>query len=256
LISQTSGLPDYFLERPKGGKSIFDLIVAGWDEAWDLERVVDIAKNGLSPRFPPDSQAQDKSGNKAYYSDTNYQLLGAVVESVAQKPFHELLSELILEPLALSSTYLHGYGEPQVTRNRSPAHIYYKTKPLQLDKAMTSFGPDGGLVSDVGDSLTLLRHLVEGKLFARRSTFEQMKSWRRIFFPFQYGLGLMRFKLPRLFSPFSATPELVGHSGSTSSFLFYSDAAQLYVGGTLNQVQNQGRPFRLMLKMIKMVNNP
>jgi CubicO group peptidase (beta-lactamase class C family) len=28
LISQTLGLPDYFLEQPKGRKSIFDLIVA------------------------------------------------------------------------------------------------------------------------------------------------------------------------------------------------------------------------------------
>lgn len=54
LISQTSGLPDYFLERPKGGKSIFDLIVAGGDEEWDVEQVVGIAKNScwLSPRRP------------------------------------------------------------------------------------------------------------------------------------------------------------------------------------------------------------
>jgi CubicO group peptidase (beta-lactamase class C family) len=253
LISQTSGLPDYFLERPKGGKSIFDLLVGGADEQWDVERVVEIAKSGLSPKFPPESMEQDRPGKKAYYSDTNYQLLGAVIESVAQKPFHEVLSELIIEPLELSSTYVHGYGESQVTRDGPPAHIYYKTTPLQLDRAMTSFGADGGMVSNVGDSLTFLRHLLEGRLFAHRSTLERMKSWKRIFFPFQYGLGLMRFKLPRLFSPFSATPELIGHSGSTSSFLFYSERDQLYIGGTLNQVQNQGRPFQFMLKIIKIV---
>ena len=93
-----------------------------------------------------------------------------------------------------------------------------------------------------------------GKLFANPSTLESMKSWRNIFFPFQYGLGLMRFKPPRIFSPFSLIPELIGHSGSTSAFLFYSESDQLYIGGTLNQIENQGRPFRLMLKIIKIVN--
>jgi len=64
----------------------------------------------------------------------------------------------------------------------------------------------------------------------------------------------MRSKLPRILSPFSATPELIGHSGSTSAFLFHSDIGQLYIGGTLNQLENQGRPYRLMLKIIKMIS--
>jgi hypothetical protein len=56
-----------------------------------------------------------------------------------------------------------------------------------------------------------------------------------------------------ILSPFSATPELIGHSGSTSAFLFYSDMDRLYLGGTLNQLQNQGRPFRLMLKVLQIL---
>ena len=253
LISQTSGLPDYFEEKPKGGKSIFDLIVATGDMEWDLEKVVRIAKSGLSAKFPPEPKEQGRSGNKAYYSDTNYQMLGAIIESVTHKPLHEVFSELIIEPLELSSTYLHGHKDPKTTPENPPANIYYRTKPLFLDKAMTSFGPDGGMVSNVEDSLKFLRHFMAGKLFAQPSTLQRMKSWRRIFFPFQYGLGLMRFKLPRILSPFSATPELIGHSGSTSAFLFHSDIGQLYIGGTLNQLANQGRPFRLILKVIKMV---
>jgi CubicO group peptidase (beta-lactamase class C family) len=116
LISQTSGLPDYFEESPKGGKSSFDLIVAGGDMEWDVEEVVHIAKSRLSPKFPPETREQDKSGNKAYYSDTNYQLLGAVIESVAQKPLHEVLFELIIEPLELSSTYLFGHEKASFSR--------------------------------------------------------------------------------------------------------------------------------------------
>ncbi len=249
LISQTSGLPDYFEESTDGKKSILDQIVSSGDRAWDVEEVVRIAKSGLSPKFPPESKEQERSGNKAYYSDTNYQLLGAVMEAAAQKP----LSELIIEPLELSSTYLHGHEDPKTTPKKQPANIYHKTKPLYLNKAMTSFGPDGGMVSNVEDSLNFLKHFMEGQLFAHPATLRRMKSWRRIFYPFQYGLGMMRFKLPRILSPFSATPELIGHSGASSAFLFYSDIDQIYIGGTLNQMENRRRSFGLMLKVIEIV---
>ncbi len=253
LISHSSGLPDYFLERPKGGESIYDLIVAGSDEAWDVARAVDITRQGLSPKFPPEPKAQESSGKKAHYSDTNYQLLGAVIESVTEKALHQVLSELIIEPLQLSSTYMHGYGEPPGPPDNRPATIYYGTRPLNLDKAMKSFGPDGGLVSNVADSLKFLSHFMAGKLFANPSTLARMQRWRRIFFPFQYGLGLMWFKLPRILSPFAATSELIGHSGSSSAFLYNVAGTPLYMAGTLNQIENQGRPVRLMLKIARMV---
>jgi CubicO group peptidase (beta-lactamase class C family) len=253
LISQTSGLPDYFEESPNNGKSILDHIIASGDMGWDVEEVVRIAKSDLSPKFPPESEEHKKPGDKAYYSDTNYQLLGAVIESATQKFLSEVFSELIIEPLQLSSTYLHGHGDPKTLPEYPPANIYYKTKPLYLDKAMTSFGPDGGMVSNVEDSLKFLKHFIEGHLFDHPSTFQRMKSWRKIFFPFHYGLGLMRFKLLRILSPFSATPELIGHSGASGAFLFYSDIDRIYIGGTLNQLENRRRPVALILKVIKIV---
>jgi len=254
LVSQTSGLPDYFMERPRAGKSMFDLIVSGGDVEWGVEDVVGIAKTSLSPKFPPEPKEQEASGKKAHYSDTNYQLLGSAIEAAAQKALHQILAELVIEPLELSSTYMHGYGGSRATGEEPPASIYYKTQPLYLDRAMTSFGPDGGMVSNVEECLRFLGHLMQGKLFANPATLERMQRWKRIFFPFQYGLGLMRFKLPRILSPFSATPELIGHSGATSAFLFHSDIGDLYIGGTLNQLENQGRPFRLMLKVIGIVS--
>jgi D-alanyl-D-alanine carboxypeptidase len=41
LISQTSGLPDYFTDKPKEGMSLFDRIVSGGDEEWGVEDVGD-----------------------------------------------------------------------------------------------------------------------------------------------------------------------------------------------------------------------
>ena len=254
LISQTSGLPDYFMDRPKHGKSVFDRIVSGGDMEWGVEEVVELAQTSLSAKFPPEPEGQKTSGKKAHYSDTNYQLLGAVIEAAAGQALHQILTELIIEPLEMSSTYMHGHGKAKDAGAKSPAHIYHGTQPLYLDRAMTSFGPDGGMVSTVEECLRFLEQLMQGTLFASPATLDRMQRWKKVFSPFQYGLGLMRFKLPRLLSPFSATPELIGHSGSTSAFLFHSPADRLYIAGTLNQIKNQGRPFRLMMKVIQILN--
>ncbi|MGB3701147.1 MAG: serine hydrolase domain-containing protein, partial [Anaerolineales bacterium] len=98
LVSQTSGLPDYFMDKPKGGVSIFDRLLVEGDFAWDLDEVVDITRNSLSPKFPPEPKDQLNSGKQAFYSDTNYQLLGAILESATEKQLHEIFSELIIEP--------------------------------------------------------------------------------------------------------------------------------------------------------------
>jgi CubicO group peptidase (beta-lactamase class C family) len=130
------------------------------------------------------------------------------------------------------------------------AQIFYDKKVLNMPKAMSSFGPDGGIVSTVHESLAFLRAFLDGTLFPA-NYLEEMKQWKRIFFPLQYGHGLMRFKLPRIFSPFQASPEFIGHSGASSSFLFYCPDEDLYLAGTLNQVKEQSRPFRLMIDVIK-----
>jgi len=255
LISQTSGLPDYFMDKPKHGRSVFDRIVSGGDMEWGVEEVVELAQTRLPAKFPPEPEGQRTSGKKAYYSDTNYQLLGAVIEAAAGQALHQILMEMIIEPLGMSSTYMRGQGGVTEMAAKPPADIFRDTKPLYLDKAMTSFGPDGGMVSTVEECLRFLAQFMQGKLFASSATLDRMQRWKGIFFPFQYGLGVMRFKLPRILSPFSATPELIGHSGATSSFLFYSHADRLYIGGTLNQLENQGRPFRLMMEIIKILND-
>ena len=255
LISQTSGLPDYFMDKPRGGKSVFDRLIGEGDFSCDIDLVVDITKNSLTPKFPPESKSQIESGKQANYSDTNYQLLGAVLETVMNEPLHEIYAQLITKPFDLPGTYLHGYADSQSKTKKPPANIYYKAIPFNLDKAMTSFGPDGGIVSTLDDCLRFLQLYLDGKLFKNPATLERMKNWKKIFFPMQYGLGLMRIKMPKFFSPFSANPELIGHSGATSAFLYQSDLGGVMIAGTLNQVDNQSRPVRLMLKLVNLVNN-
>ena len=64
-------------------------------------------------------------------------------------------------------------------------------------------------------------------------------------------MGLMRFKLPRILSPLSDPPELVGHSGLSGAFAFFVPRDQLYLAGTVNDIARPDRSFRLMLELVR-----
>ena len=66
----------------------------------------------------------------------------------------------------------------------------------------------------------------------------------------------MYFKLPQLMANWINLPPLWGHSGSTGSFLYYSEDLNLYIAGTINQAQSESKPFfGLISKVIKAVKS-
>lgn len=232
LIGQTSGLRDYFLDKPKGGKSLFERLLL------------------FPPSSPFDARTERRHRTRAHYSDTNYKLLGAIIESVTEEPLHKTFKAFFFDPLELRQTYI--YGQPNEGNSIPMAPTFYKGRALLLDKMLGSTGPEGGLVSTVHDTIRFGKAVMRGELFRDPKTLQSMQHWHSIFFPFQYGYGLMRFHVPRFLSPFQYSPELVGHSGSTGSFLYYCKDLDLYMAGTINEFALRSAPFRLMLKVADM----
>ena len=64
------------------------------------------------------------------------------------------------------------------------------------------------------------------------------------------GKGIMRFRLPRIFSPFNAQPELVSHSGLSGASAIYAPSARTFITGTVNQIAYPDTSFRLMLRLL------
>ncbi|MEM7175940.1 MAG: serine hydrolase domain-containing protein, partial [Chlamydiota bacterium] len=184
LLSHTSGLADYFEQAPKGKETLRSQLVKGHDRSWDLQYVLDLAK-AKGAQFPP---AYKK---KALYSDTNFQLLGQLLESILKQELASIFAERIFAPLGLRQTYL--YTDPNDT---TPVPLHYKRRPLHIPEAMTSFGSDGGIVSTSGDMMQFIQAFFEGRLFPS-AYLTKIQDWRNIFFPLQYGVGLSRFRLPR-----------------------------------------------------------
>lgn len=236
LLSHTSGLPDYFEGKAPGGTSLATRLLRGDDDGWTPADALAIARS-MRPRFEPGAK------DKASYADTNYQLLGLLIERVEGRPFVEVLAARIIEPLGLRRTYL--YRDPADAR---PRDIQGRGGPLRIPRAMASFGPDGGVVSTAPELARFLRAWFRGELFPAR-LLPELQQWNGIFFPFQAGAGLWRFHVPRWMSPFRASPVLLGHGGTSGAFAFYDPARDLVFVGTVNSATSAGRPYRLLLRL-------
>ncbi len=230
LIHQTSGLADYY----EGG--FIEDFKHSRDRAYDLDGVLTMVR-GMKPNNVPDS-------GKSYYSDTNYQLLGAMIESITECPLAQVFQARIFDPLQLDQTNVFGH----TAQRSAPLPLYNKSQRLDVPLALSSMAPDGGIVSTLSDNLTFLHAYFDGELFDS-GHFERMYQWNELFFPIQYGYGLMRFRLSRWMTLFRSTPELIGHSGSSGSFAFYAPSEKLYMVGTFNQIDKPSRPFNFMLKV-------
>lgn len=243
LVDQTSGLADYFEGEPEGGASLAEDLKHGRDRSLTIDDIIAIVRR-LSPEFAPGT------GDTAFYSDTNYALLGAIIEAVTGATIADSFQQMIFAPLGLADTYVFGSADDQPR----PAALFFKDRLVDIPLAMSSFAPDGGVVSTAAESLRFLRAFFDGELLTPDQLALMTRRWNRIFFPLRYGYGLMRFHVPRWMSPFRAAPELIGHSGSTGSFAFHNPQRDLYVAGTVNQMDKPNRPFRLMTQVINLVD--
>jgi CubicO group peptidase (beta-lactamase class C family) len=240
LINQSSGLADYEADKPRGGRSVIDGLKAGQDRYIDTADAIEITRS-LTPRFPPGTSG------KAHYSNTNYRLLGAIIEAVTGQPMAVNFEERIFKPLGLKHTYLFDWTAP--CPDQIPATIYLNEAPANVPKYLSSNIPDGSLVSTASECILFLRAFFEGQLFDK-ALLKRMMAWNAIFFPMRYGYGMMYFKLPRFFS-LTPTPEFVGHSGSTGSFAFLCPSRSIFLAGTLNQVAAPAKPFFLMISLVR-----
>ncbi len=235
LLSNTSGLPDYFSGKDEAGKTQLDRLLEDGDTNWTAVEAIELSKTRQAPLFSPGTIG------KAHYSDTNFQLLKLIIEKITDNSIDQVVYSRISARLNLKQTYMF-------TGNTSPLPFYYKNIEMNIPKAMASVTTDGGMVSTGNELLTFVKGFFQGELF-RAELLDEMQNWNPIFFPLQYGTGMMRFKLPRLFSPFAPLPEMLGHSGVTGAFAYYVPSKNLYIAGTLNQIHPNSRPYKLLVQV-------
>ena len=256
LLCHMSGLPDWLEDRAKGKLPLIDRLFAGNDRRFDIEAIAAVVRDELTPHFPP----QDLQAAKPLlrYSDTGFQLLMAILESVTGRRLPDIYRQEIFEPLGLLSTWLP--ERPPGGTSIAPATVWAGDRPLELPLALESIRD---IYSTTADLILFLRALVSGTLFENPQTAGIMygrfrrfsRFWDRSAFRqppslIEYGAGMMRFALPRALTPLRRIPPVVGHTGSTGTWLFYCGELDLYLAGCVDQATAASLPFRFVPRVL------
>ncbi|MEJ6952288.1 serine hydrolase domain-containing protein [Natronospora cellulosivora (SeqCode)] len=232
LISNTSGLPDHYLEE-LDGKSLFEEIIEQ-DRRFEFEEFLERVKR-LEPHFINGTEG------KAYYADINFDILGTIAERITKSDIKELFTQRIFKPLELENTSL-------ATANSTYAPIHLNDGTLDIALAKSSMKSSGAIISNVNDLMIFLRAFMEGELFSISHL--DRGDWNDIQFEYhQYRNGMMRFEITGIWALFGCY-ELIGHSGSTGAFAFYFPEKEVYIVGTTNQATDPSISYRLMYQLI------
>ena len=124
LLSHTSGVPTWefqptWIKRGRGAQ-------LEPDRVWDQEETLNYVTDDLAI-------ADFEPGAGYAYSNTNYTLLGLVIEAVTGNPLSEELRRRILEPLNMNTSCLDSF-EP--SRGRLTHNYHYATPDFRRDAGL------------------------------------------------------------------------------------------------------------------------
>lgn len=243
LLTQTSGIPDYYEQkRPDGTTLAHEMLRT--DVARTFEDYLETARS-MPSRFAPSTPG------RAQYCDTNYQLLGRIIEIATAVSFDDALRRRILEPLHLQHTWL--FTPQTLDRYAEVAQLRHGRIPLHIPNTIASFPPDGAVVSTAADQIRFLRAFLGGELFPSRYIAEMTARWHSVFsplIPIHYGIGIMRYQQPRWQNPFTPAPPMIGHSGAFGTVLYHVPDHDLYLAATVNQMRSVSLPHILLLRLV------
>jgi D-alanyl-D-alanine carboxypeptidase len=156
LLGHTSGIHDY-LDRPDNMR---------WVRCeYTVQELIDSFK---------DRDADFVPGERLAYSNSNYILLGAILEKVLGQPLSAAIQDIVLRPLRLEQTFFDeeltiipgraaGY-EP--SRNKDDALDWTRFRNVRY-YTMSCLYASGGYLSTVDDLYAFYRGLVDGKFLGR-----------------------------------------------------------------------------------------
>ena len=174
LLTHTSGLFNV-VEHEAYYDDIFTEMVV--DEATGNVTLdcVERDPNDTLARYVYGQEAQFEPGAQWRYSNTNYTLLGMVIEAAAEMPLAGAYRAQIYEPLGMTSTFLDCYEEPVI----DIVHGYTGAGDEMADvtELHESVGwSAGGLVSTAPDLITFGRGLFGGALFDNPESLDVMTT--------------------------------------------------------------------------------
>ncbi|ANZ39676.1 hypothetical protein BBK82_30165 [Lentzea guizhouensis] len=201
LLQHTSGLPNYL------GK------LASIDPETLRNRGADPAELVATAVQQP---ALFAPGTGWTYSNTNYIVLGMLVEKVSGDRLSRQIDLRVVRPLNLSNTYLPGRGDTKLPEPHAVGHVPGKSGVIDFsDHDSTLAWAAGGLISTAKDIATFYDALLGGRVLPPAQLKEMQTAVPAPNLGVanaSYGLGLFTVPLP-------CGGQYWGHEGSTFGFM-------------------------------------
>ncbi len=193
LLNHTSGLFDYFHDA----QVLLPYLSGDFAFAWAPRQLLAIA-NARGPVSAP--------GVTQQYSNSNYTLLGLVIEAVAGHSLAQVLQTRLYTPLGLSRTTLAVDASPDASRARG--YLLGDDTPLDVTDLYPFYWGAGNVVSDAADVARFYSALMRGQLLtpAQLAVMKAPPAGASS----NYGLGIMRTAMP--------CGDMFGHGGATPGY--------------------------------------
>jgi D-alanyl-D-alanine carboxypeptidase len=202
LLGHRSGLPEW--DTP----AVDEQVARDPAKVWKVSEFLDLAA-AQPPVFAP--------GTGFFYSNTNYNLLGLIIERITGRSWRHAVTRRVIRALRLTGTDLPAPGDPSIKGQHAHGYAEFEGKTIDITRVDPSFAGAAGasaLVTTVQDLARFLDALFRGRLFRRRATLRQMLDLAAAQGEgglVGYGLGIEQYALPEGI-------ELVGHLGGTAGY--------------------------------------
>jgi len=211
LLNHTAGIPEWL------GEAQIAEIGANPTKIWKVEEYIDLAA-AHEPYFEP--------GEGLLYSNTDYNLLGMVINQVTGHTWREEVRERIIEELNLENTLLPEPGEIVIPDDHIRGYIPMGGQLIDatgIDPSMAGAAGGHALVTTDEDLTLFVDAVLAGELFQNIETLEEMMTFKETdpygmpsipgveWEYYGYGLGLEKWVLP-------GGVELIGHAGTTAGY--------------------------------------
>ena len=209
-LKLTDTLDKFFPEIPNAKKITVAQML---DHHSGIHNITNDVEEYLSYYTKPQTQAQMvaliaktkpdfEPGTKADYSNSNFILLGYIVEKITKKPFATVLKEKITAKIGLADTF-YG-GKINAANNESFSYDFENGWKQTPETDMSVPGGAGAIVSTPTDLTKFIEALFSVKLVSPKSL-DQMKTLTD-----NYGMGMFQFPV--------GSRKGYGHNGGIDGF--------------------------------------
>ncbi|WP_031064298.1 serine hydrolase domain-containing protein [Streptomyces sp. NRRL WC-3742] len=189
LLNHTSGLHDYSDDpriRPRDDAGERAYLAAGRWVRYSPRKLVDMG-TAMPPYFAP--------GQGFHYSNTNYVLVGMLIEQVTGRSWREEVRERILQPLGLRHTTLPATSTG-IPGPHAHAYVQLPEGPADITRiSPTVADAAGAAVSTTADLNRFHAALFGGRLLAPAQLAEMTTTADVPGSKDEYGLGVTRYQL-------------------------------------------------------------